>query len=72
MLDSSPLLGAGRVEDTWNLIGRAHSTVVDCAAAALSIPREKVLKQAALALLSGPSLKATLDIDWDDCAYRPS
>ena len=22
-LDSSPLLGAGRIEDTWNLIGRA-------------------------------------------------
>ncbi len=26
MLDSSPLLGAGRVEDTWNLIGRASPT----------------------------------------------
>ena len=25
-LDSSPLLGAGRVEDTWNLIGRALAT----------------------------------------------
>lgn len=66
MLDSSPLIGAGRVEDTWNLIGRALSTVVDCAAAALSIPREKVLKEAKLVLLSGPSLKATLDINWDD------
>ena len=70
MLDSSPLLGAGRVEDTWNLIGRALSTVVDCAAAALSLPREKVLKQAGLTLLSGPSLKATLDIDWDDPAQQ--
>ena len=30
--DSSPLLGAGRVLDTWNLIGRALSTVVTCAA----------------------------------------
>src|SRR5688572_9279964 len=27
-LDSSPLHGAGRVEDTWNLIGRAMSKVV--------------------------------------------
>jgi hypothetical protein len=66
MLDSSPLLGAGRVEDTWNLIGRALSTVVDCAATGLAIPREKVLEQAGLKLLSGTSLKATLDIDWDD------
>jgi hypothetical protein len=66
MLDSSPLLGAGRVEDTWNLIGRALSTVVDCAAAALGLSREAVLKQAGVKLLSGPSLKAALDIDWDD------
>lgn len=70
MLDSSPLLGAGRVEDTWNLIGRALSTVVDCAAAAVSLPREKVLKQTGLTLLSGPSLKTTLDIDWDDPAQQ--
>jgi transposase len=27
-IDSSPLQGAGRVEDTWNLIGRAMSKVV--------------------------------------------
>lgn len=31
-LDSSPLLGAGRVEDTWNLIGHARRTVATCAA----------------------------------------
>jgi IS5 family transposase len=70
MLDSSPLLGAGRVEDTWNLIGRALSAVVNCAAVALRIPREQVLRQAGLELLSGPSLKATLDIDWDDPAQQ--
>ena len=66
MFDSSPLLGAGRVEDTWNLIGRALSTVVDCAAATLEKPREEILKEARLTLLAGPSLKAALDIDWDD------
>ena len=27
-LDSSPLIGAGRVEDTWNLLGRAMSQLV--------------------------------------------
>lgn len=66
MLDSSPLLGAGRVEDTWNLLGRALDTVVECAAAGLSIPRQQILDQAGLKLLSGSSLKATLDINWDD------
>lgn len=65
-LDSSPLLGAGRVEDTWNLIGRALSTVVDCAAEAFKVPRERILSEAKLSLLSGPSIKAALDIDWDD------
>src|SRR5262245_37852410 len=69
-LDSSPLLGAGRVEDTFNLIGRALSAVVDCAAKSLSIPREGVLRGAKLTLLGGPSIKAALDIDWDDPAQR--
>jgi hypothetical protein len=29
-LDSAPLLGAGRVEDTWNLLGRAIRHVIRC------------------------------------------
>ena len=66
MLDSSPLLGAGRVEDTWNLIGRALDAVVESAAAGLAIPRQRILDEAGLKLLSGPSLKAVLDINWDD------
>mgnify|MGYP000382110955 CR=1 FL=1 len=33
MIDSSPLLGAGRVEDTFNLIGRAVAKLVAVAAA---------------------------------------
>jgi len=70
MLDSSPLLGAGRVEDTWNLIGRALDTVVEATAAGLGIPRQRILDQAGLKLLSGPSLKATLDINWDDPAQQ--
>lgn len=65
-LDSSPLLGAGRVEDTLNLIGRALSTVVDCAAKCLGVERAHILEDAKLTLLSGTSLKASLDINWDD------
>src|SRR6476619_4096718 len=41
-LDSSPLIGAGRVEDTWNLIGRALRTVATCAAKTLKISRDQV------------------------------
>jgi len=47
-LDSSPLLGAGRVQDTWNLIGRALGTVATCAAKAVGRPRAAVVREAAL------------------------
>jgi hypothetical protein len=69
-LDSSPLLGAGRVLDTWNLIGRALSTVVTCAAKATGRARESVVAEAALTLSVAPSLKTALDIDWDDQEQR--
>ena len=63
-LDSSPLVGRGRVEDTWNLLGRALRTVVTCAAATLKVPRAQVLAGAGVTLLGASSLKAALDIDW--------
>lgn len=65
-LDSSPLQGAGRVEDTWNLIGRAMSKVVHSVALALSMDEEDVIRQAGLFVLCADSLKSALDIDWDD------
>jgi DDE family transposase/transposase-like protein DUF772 len=67
-LDSAPLLGAGRVEDTWNLLGRALRTVATCAAKTLKISREQVLRDAGVTLLGAPSLKAALDLDWSDPA----
>ena len=69
-LDSSPLIGRGRVEDTWNLLGRALRAVVTCAATTLKIPREQVLAGAGVTLLGAPSLKAALDIDWGDPAAQ--
>lgn len=69
-LDSSPLIGAGRVEDTWNLIGRALRTVATCAAKTLHLPREQVLREAGVTLVGASSLKAALDIDWGDPAAQ--
>lgn len=69
-LDSSPLLGAGRVLDTWNLLGRALSTVVSCAAKVTETPRETIVADADLKLCVAPSLKTALDIDWDDANQR--
>jgi hypothetical protein len=65
-LDSSPLHGAGRVEDTWNLIGRAMAKVVHAVSLALDLDEETVIKSAGLSVLSADSIKAALDIDWDD------
>lgn len=69
-LDSSPLIGAGRVQDIWNLLGRALATVATCAARAVGVPRAQVLREAGVTLLVAPSLKAALDIDWDDPAAQ--
>jgi hypothetical protein len=65
-LDSSPLHGAGRVEDTWNLIGRAMAKVVHAVSIALDLDEETVIKSAGLSVLSADSIKEALDIDWDD------
>ena len=64
-LDSSPLHGAGRVEDTWNLIGRAMAKVVHAVSLVLQIEEAEVISQAKLSVLSASSIKAALDIDWD-------
>lgn len=65
-IDSKPLEGAGRVEDTFNLLGHAARKVVECAAHLLDWPVEKVCKSAGIPLLLASSLKAGLDIDWND------
>ena len=65
-LDSSPLHGAGRVEDTWNLIGRAMAKVVTAVSVAVGIDEDEVIRQAGLTVFTADSLKAALDINWDD------
>lgn len=65
-LDSSPLEGAGRVEDTWNLIGRAMAKVVHAVSLAVGVDEAKVIAEAKLTVLDASSVKAALDIDWDE------
>lgn len=64
--DASPLFGAGRVEDTFNLIGHAIREVLGTVAARLGVDVEQAAKRAGIPLVVGSSLKAALDIDWDD------
>lgn len=64
--DASPLFGAGRVEDTFNLIGHAARDLLRTVAKRLDLPVEDAARRAGIPVLTGTSIKAALDIDWDD------
>lgn len=64
-LDSSPLWGAGRVEDTYNLLGHALKKVMRVVADQQGRELAEVAQEAGAELVCGSSLKATLDRDWD-------
>jgi hypothetical protein len=73
-LDSSPLQGAGRVEDTINLMGHALRKALGVIAAlqgrGAAAGTTIVAAQAGVPQLAASSLKAALDRDWDDPAAR--
>jgi hypothetical protein len=73
-LDSSPLWGAGRVEDTFNLMGHALRKALGVIAAAQGWGQAAgtavIAEQAGVPQLAASSLKAALDLDWDDPAAR--
>ncbi|MGC3997731.1 MAG: transposase [Anaeromyxobacter sp.] len=71
-IDSAPLEGAGRVEDTLNLLAHAARRVVDCAADLLRWTPEQVCREARAPLLLAPSVKAALDRDWSDPVQKSS
>ena len=71
-LDSTPLFGAGRVEDTFNLHGHALRKAVDLAAKALGTPAAVLMADAGLKLVGQSSLKAALDLDWGAPPARAS
>jgi hypothetical protein len=65
-MDSSPLEGAGRVEDTVNLLGHAGRNIVACVAGLLHWTEERVCREAGCPLLLASSIKQGLDLDWSD------
>jgi hypothetical protein len=69
-VDSRPLEGAGRVEDTINLLGHAGRKIAECIAAELETSFEEVCQQAGAPLLAASSVKAALDIDWNDTEQK--
>src|SRR5262249_24822714 len=63
-LDSTPLFGAGRVEDTLNLLGHALRKAVGLAAQALRTSAEAVVADAGVTLVGPRRLKAAQDLEW--------
>jgi hypothetical protein len=65
-LDSSPLWGAARVEDTYNLLGHALRKALGVIARQQHRDLAEVATEAGAEMIAGSSLKAALDLDWDD------
>ena len=71
-IDSRPLEGAGRVEDTFNLLAHAARKVLACAARLVDLTPEQIARDAGAPLLVDTSIKAALDIEWSDPAQKAS
>src|SRR5436190_9257308 len=69
-LDSSPLWGAGRVEDTYNLLGHALRKALGVIARQQGRGLADVATESGASLVGELSLKAALDLDWDDPTAR--
>lgn len=69
-LDSSPLWGAGRVEDTYTPLGHAVSKALGVIARPQGRGLADVASEAGAAVVGGSSLKAALDLDWDEPTAR--
>jgi hypothetical protein len=70
-VDSRPLVGAGRVEDTFNLLARAARQLLTCAARVTGEDPREIAEEIGAELLLGRSVKSALDLaDWTDEAQK--
>ncbi|NBD18197.1 MAG: IS1182 family transposase [Cyanobacteria bacterium] len=65
-LDSSPLWGAAKVEDTYNLLGHALKKALSVIARQQGRELTEIASEMEADLVAGSSLKAALDLNWDD------
>jgi Transposase DDE domain/Transposase domain (DUF772) len=66
-IDSMPLEGAGRVEDTINLLAHAAQKTLTCVADLLRRPAARIAKAAGAPLFAtGQSIKRAIDVEWSD------
>ena len=69
-IDSMPLEGAGRVEDTINLLAHAARKVIAAAAGVLDRHAADVARAAGAPMLAESSIKKALDLEWCDPAQK--
>lgn len=69
-VDSRPLEGAGRVEDTVNLLGHAGRRLLDAAATLSGREVQDLADTLGLDVLLASSTKRGLDVDWTDRQQR--
>ena len=69
-LDSSPLWGAGKVEDTYNLLGHDERKAVSMIAAVQGREPAEIALEAGAPILNSSSLKTALDLNWDNPVER--
>lgn len=65
-LDSSPLWGASKVEDTYNLLGHALRKAISVIACQQGRGLAEVANEMSASILAASSLKAALDLNWDE------
>lgn len=63
-IDSMPLEGAGRVEDTINLLAHAARKLMAAAAGLLNAKTADIARAAGAPLLAESSIKKALDLEW--------
>lgn len=71
-VDSRPFEGAGRVEDTFNLLGHAIRKLVHVSAELVGRQASSIYKQMRVPELINTSVKAILDVDWSDAEQKAS
>lgn len=69
-VDSRPLTGAGKAEDTINLLAHAAKKLLATAAALAGYEAAALANNTGASLLTTGSIKKNLDIEWDDNAQK--
>jgi hypothetical protein len=69
-VDSRPVTGAGRVEDTVNLLGHAARKLLECAAALERRKPAALADELDTPALVASSTKRGLDVDWNDAEQK--